>query len=184
MSRLFGPISHFGYAVVDIHVAMEHWTQNLGVGPFLFAPHVEMADFEYRGQRGNPAVAIATASAGSVEIELVQPLDDSPSAYLDFVRQHGSGQQHIGFHSTAMDEHLALAAANGWTVLQRTSSGGARSVHFDTAGDFAGTVVQLSETTPAKLAKAALQAELAAQWDGSDPIRARAPVPQGYEATS
>ena len=177
MSRLFGPVAHFGYAVADIEAAMHHWTERLGIGPFLYAPRVEMPDFEYRGQPGCPVLAIATASSGPIEIELVQPLDDSPSAYLDFVRRNGSGQQHIGFHTTTMDEHLKLVAARGWTILMQSTSGGARSIHFDTAGDFAGTVVQLSETTPAKLRKGALQAELAATWDGTDPIRLRSSIP-------
>ena len=66
MSQLFGPISHFGYAVVDIDAAMHHWAEVLGVGPWLYAPRVEMPDFEYLGEPGKPTVAVATAYAESV----------------------------------------------------------------------------------------------------------------------
>ena len=44
MSRIFGQVRQNGYVVRDIEVAMRHWTQVLGLGPFFYFERVPIRE--------------------------------------------------------------------------------------------------------------------------------------------
>jgi catechol 2,3-dioxygenase-like lactoylglutathione lyase family enzyme len=117
---------------------------------------------------------VALAQSGGIQIELIQPLDEHPSAFHDFLRAGRQGLQHVAFWTDDFDAALTAAGARGLTVLQEGCSGtGApdeRFVYF-TAEQHPGTMIELSETAGAKGDLFRAVAAAADGWDGRDPVR-------------
>jgi catechol 2,3-dioxygenase-like lactoylglutathione lyase family enzyme len=174
MSRLFGAVRQNGYVVRDIEAALRHWTEVLRVGPFYCFERVAVEDFRYRGEPSPIEVSIALANSGELQIELIQQRNDAPSMYRDFVASGREGLQHIAYWTETMDADLERAAEAGWRIGQSGQIGGAdgRFVYFDTEAH-PGTVVELSEVSGPKGRFFGHLAQLARDWDGSDPVRRR-----------
>ena len=174
MSRIFGPIRQNGYIVRDIEAALKHWTLVLGVGPFFYVERAKIADFRYKGKPSDAEVSVALANSGSLQIELLQPCNDAPSMWRDFLIAGREGLQHVACWMktpAAMDAALARAAALGYEVGQSGAAGeNGRFVYLSTE-THPGTVVELSEACGAKAQFFRRVAEAAQSWDGTDPIR-------------
>jgi len=171
MSRLFGPIRQNGYVVRDIEAALRHWTEVLGVGPFFYFEKVPIEDFRYRGEPSPLDVSIALANSGALQIELIQPRNDAPSMYRDFLAARHEGLQHVAFWTDRFDSELERALAAGYRVGQSGAIGeSGRFVYFESEGH-TGTVVELSEISGPKGRFFAHIARVAEEWDGSEPVR-------------
>jgi catechol 2,3-dioxygenase-like lactoylglutathione lyase family enzyme len=172
MSRIFGPVRQNGYVVRDIEKALHHWTSVLGVGPFFYFERAPITEFTYRGQSSPIDVSIALGNSGDLQIELIQQRNDAPSMYRDFLAAGREGLQHVAYWTNDFEADLARCLAAGFEVGQQGVAGGAngRFVYFDTE-THPGTVVELSDSSGAKGAFFKHIAELARDWDGSDPVR-------------
>lgn len=170
----FGPIRQLGFVVRDIHDAMKHWTTHLGVGPFFHVAEQPFTAFTFRGRPASPAFSVALAQSGGVQIELIQQLNDQPSAFNEFATEHGEGLQHVAYWTTNFDAAYAAAVDGGMSVLQEGISGSGapdeRFAYFTHDGPV-GTVLELSETSGRKGELFAAVAAAADGWDGSDPVR-------------
>jgi catechol 2,3-dioxygenase-like lactoylglutathione lyase family enzyme len=177
MSRFFGEIRQVAYLVPDIEAAMTYWSRGLGVGPWYYNPKVPIENYTYRGQRYEPHNSVALANAGGLQIELLQPRNDVPSMYRDFLRAGLSGVQHVAYWTEQFDTDLKAAQARGFKVCMSGEVGAnGRFVYFEEpatgAGSYPGTVVELSEVAGPKGKLFKLIREAAAGWDGSEPVRA------------
>lgn len=174
MSRIFGPIRQNGFVVRDIEAALKHWTTVLGVGPFFYVERARIADFRYKGKLSDAELSVALANSGPLQIELVQPRNEAPSMWRDFLLAGHEGLQHVACWMetpAAMDAALAHAAALGYEIGQSGTAGeNGRFVYLSTEAH-AGTVVELSEACGAKAQFFQRVAEVAQGWDGTDPIR-------------
>ena len=173
-AQVWGPIRQNGYVVADLDAALAHWTRVLGVGPFFRIDRQPLSGFRFAGAPSDAAIAVALAQSGGIQIELIQPLDDHPSAFRDFRRAGREGLQHVAFWPADFDAALAHAAARGLTVLQEGCSGsGGADERFAYLREQAhpGTMIELSETVGAKGALFAAVAAAADGWDGTDPVR-------------
>lgn len=172
MSRIFGEIRQNGYVVRDIESALRHWTRVLGVGPFFYFERVPMTDFRYRGAPAAIEVSIALANSGPLQIELIQPRNEAPSLWSDFLRAGHEGLQHVAYWTDRFDDDTKRLAAAGYEAGQSGCVGGpdGRFVYYDTEAH-PGTVVELSEISGAKGAFFRHIAETARTWDGSEPVR-------------
>ena len=99
MSSLFGKVCQNGYVVRDIEKAMKFWAEAMRVGPFFYIPKVKTDWFRYRGIDSAVEMSIALANSGDLQIELIQQRNDAPSMYLDHLRDHGEGMQHMSYWS-------------------------------------------------------------------------------------
>jgi len=151
---------------------LSHWTQVLGIGPFFFFEEAPVRNFCYRGRRTDAVQSVAFANSGSVQIELVQPLDDHPSCFNDYRRSGLEGQQHVAFWTTELDVWVARCEAAGVAVLQSGYTGApdGRFVYIDTESH-PGTVVEISEVQGKKAEFFKKVAAICATWDGADPVR-------------
>jgi hypothetical protein len=168
MSRLLGPCRQNGYVVPDIEAAIAGWV-GVGVGPWIVHPHVPVAAFAYRGEPGEVDVTIALANSGPLQIELIQPHDESPSLYSDFLRQHpGGGLQHLGYWVDDFDTVRQACLDAGWAVGHEGSILGGRFTYFDTEfhGGSVMEIAEMDETRRAGFARIEARCE---QWDGSEP---------------
>ena len=172
MSRIFGEIRQNGYVVRDIEAALKHWTEVLGVGPFYYFERAPITAFHYRGEPSDAVISVALANSGPLQIELIQPRNDAPSMYRDFLAAGHEGLQHVAYWTHDFDTDLARVQGLGYEEGHRGESGGpdGRFVYFETQ-THPGTVVELSEISGAKGRFFEKIADDARHWDGSEPIR-------------
>ncbi|VTU29889.1 methylmalonyl-CoA epimerase [Variovorax sp. PBS-H4] len=174
MSALFGPVRQLGYVVRDLEAAMKYWVEVMRVGPFFHFERAPLLDYRYRGTPQDLWISAALAQCGSMQIELIQPRNEAPSMWKDFLHAGHEGLQHIAFwvDETHYDAKLAQAQEAGFRVCMSASTVDAsgRLVYFEQEAH-PGTVVELSCMTPSKKKVFDAVAEAAVGWDGKDPIR-------------
>lgn len=172
MVQTFGGVRQVGYIVRDIQRAMEVWVA-LGVGPWFFRPESPVTEFRYYGKSSAlPRMAIALANSGDLQIELIQPLDDTPSLYRDFLASGAEGVQHIAYWTEdRFDEWKEVLLAQGFEEghAGRIGTQGRFAYYVNKA--IPGTVVEVSETTGGKGERFKQIRAAAQSWDGKDPIR-------------
>ena len=174
MSIHFGAARQVGFVVRDIEKAMAHWSTALGVGPWFYKEAVGTTEFRYYGQDSAlPALSIALANSGSLQIELIQQRNDAPSLYLDTLARNGECAQHIAYWTDdrfdAMHQQLREAGSvEGHGGRMGTRGRFAYFVHPDLPSG----MIELSETTGGKGAYFQQIAAVAEAWDGhTEPIR-------------
>ncbi|MDO8289101.1 MAG: VOC family protein [Parvibaculum sp.] len=172
MSRIFGAVTQNGYVVRDIHAAMDHWINVMGVGPWFYVDRVKTDYFIYHGEPSAMEMSVALANSGDLQIELIQQRNDAPSMYKDFLDAGHEGLQHMAYwtkdYQTVYDRALAL----GYKVGHEGQIGGAqgRFSYFETQAH-PGTVIELSDISGAKGKLFEHIRKASIDWDGSDPIR-------------
>jgi hypothetical protein len=171
MSRTFGKIAQIGYVVEDIHASMDEWVRH-GVGPWFYIDNVVTDYFRYHGNDSDMKMSVAIANSGDIQIELIQPRNDAPSVYKDFLDSGRQGAQHIAYWSTNFQELYDTALAAGYTVAQEGSIGGeqGRFAYLDTEFD-QGTMIEISDISGPKGQMFAYVRDVAASWDGTEPVR-------------
>lgn len=171
MSRMFGTVNQIGYVVRDIHSSMDRWVRH-GVGPWFYVENVVTDYFRYRGEDSAMTMSVALANSGDLQLELIQPTNDAPSMYQDFLESGREGAQHIAYWTTDYQGLYDRALAAGYTVGQEGCIGGeqGRFAYLDTEFD-QGTVIEISDISGPKGQMFAYVRDVAADWDGSDPIR-------------
>ena len=171
MSRFLGDIRQLGYVVPDIEAAMRHWTAVMGVGPFFYADRVPMEDFFFDGAHYETHNSVALANSGPMQIELIQPRDDVPSMYRDFLQAGFSGLQHVAFWTKQFDAQLAAMQERGLTVKMGGKVGeNGRFVYFAEEAH-PGTVIELSEISGPKGRLFDAIRRAAETWTGEEPVR-------------
>lgn len=119
-------VTQIGVVVKDIRKSLEAYHRTLGWGPWkvyeLKGPlhhHTEV-----RGRGVEYSMIIAETSAGSVDFELIEPLE-GPSIYKEFLEKHGEGVHHIACMGTGgnYEENLQKYLDRGMSVLMSGSIG-------------------------------------------------------------
>ena len=178
----FGEIRQLGHVVADMDQALELWTQRLQVGPFFLMPEVVFEDYFYRGKSmPSPKLAIAIAFSGKMQIELIQQLDDTPSAYTEFLSAGRSGLHHYSAWFSNRDDY---ERTRSWAlrsefqmVLECRPESSSRLAYFETANP-AAPLFELSEAlVPGVAEMMDVVEQTCREWDGSDPIRPLRPEP-------
>ena len=173
MSRIFGAIRQNGYVVRDIQAAMDHWITVMGVGPWFYIPKVSTEHFRYHGVDSPVEMSIALANSGDLQIELIQQRNDARSMYKDFLDAGREGLQHVAYWSRDYQGVYDKALSLGYRVGHEGQIGGSRGrfSYFETEAH-PGTVIELSDISGRKGEFFEHVKTVAADWDGSDPIRA------------
>jgi len=171
MSRIFGRITQMGYVVRDIKTEMQRWIDQ-GIGPWFYVHEVQTDYFTHRGAASDMKMSVALANSGDMQIELIQPRNDAPSLYREFLDSGREGFQHIAYWT---DDYQALydrALELGYEVGQEGSIGGelGRFAYLDTEAAF-GQIIEISDISGPKGQFFQYIREVAATWDGSEPIR-------------
>jgi hypothetical protein len=174
VSRIFGKIAQIGYVVRDIDASMDEWVRH-GVGPWFYVDRVQTDYFRYRGEESGVEMSVALANSGDIQIELIQQRNDAPSVYKDFLDSGREGAQHIAYWTNDFQGHYDKALSLGYQVAQEGSIGGeqGRFAYLDTEHD-QGTVIEISDISGSKGEFFTYIRDLAANWDGTEPIRGRA----------
>jgi hypothetical protein len=170
MSRLFGPVIQLGYVVPDIQIALKHWIDVIGVGPFFLFEHMHPPEAEYRGNPTDVDISAAFSYSGEQQIELIVQHNSAPSVYADFLASHPEGGlHHFAFWTDGNDALLERLALDGqkFEVAQRYGTD-----HSYLSSDrIPGTMIQLMHATDAYLGLFEMIRKASTDWDGANPIR-------------
>ncbi|SHI01135.1 VOC family protein [Marivita hallyeonensis] len=170
----FGQVRQLGYVVKDLEAAMTYWRDVMGVGPFFHFENAPVGDFKYYGVETDAKISLALANCGDMQIELIQPRDDKPSPYRDFLNEGREGLQHLAFWSETFDADLAHAQTAGFKVIlsgYAVQEDGLFAYFDDTAAPQPGVMVELSALTGAKKETFAMIKEKSLTWDGKIPVQ-------------
>jgi hypothetical protein len=161
------------WVVDDIYEAANLWVEITGIGPFFVADNQEgvLVDTFYRGKPSPITMKTAIAQAGEMQIELIQPTGDGPSAYRDTVPIGRPGFHHIALWSNDVSADIALYIEKGFDVAARGNAGGiAQFAYIDTSSVF-GHMIELVEKNKIIRSFFNTVADAAIEWDGTDPVR-------------
>lgn len=175
MSQTFGPVFQIAYVVPDAMSAIDHMVSTMGIGPFFLFPLPLQAEWiEVRGQRVAPDYDLlgqaAISYSGDTMIEIIQP-GSAPSIYREFLDAGRSGVHHLGTIATDYDAQMAAARAAGIGVALEGVLPISRFAYLDTDMLFPGTMIELIEMGEPMRALFADVKDVAAQWDGNNPVR-------------
>ena len=166
-----GQIRQASFVVADIDQAIGSWLQ-LGVGPWFLLRNLSVVGSWYRGQPSDPSLALAFANSGELQFELIQPLDQSPSIYREFLDSCQPGFHHIAYWTTDLDAAAHNAQLRGWECVQ---SAAGNFEYYEVGGD-SNLVVEVMHLTPRMQAITAAIREAAFSWDGVEqPVRSYPP---------
>jgi hypothetical protein len=147
------------------------WTGQLGIGPWFVFSRLPGDNPIYRGRPSRAQATAALAFAGSMQIELIQPLDDEPSVYRETIDRRGYGFHHFGratwTYAADRDDYLARGHE---LALELSLPGGGKLCYIDTGGQLPG-FIELMGLTEALAAMFSGFEQAATNWDGRDPIR-------------
>jgi len=119
----FGPVTQLGYLTNDLDKTAKLWTE-LGVGPFMKMSNVSMPA-TMDGQTVDIKIDL-----DDVQIELIQPLCDSPSPYLAHKMAGLWGAHHTQFTVTDLDAAVAKCEAAGMEMACEITSAGTRYIYM------------------------------------------------------
>lgn len=134
--RGFTKAVQVGAVVRDIEKTMRELTAVFGIGPFRVVDCPPPGREQQQFLRGRPArfrTRQAFADLGSVELELIQPLEGE-TIWSEFLAKHGEGLHHIKFTCENLEEVLGYLGENGIGVTQEGAGirEGTRWTNFDT----------------------------------------------------
>jgi hypothetical protein len=160
------------WVVDDLKVAMQEWVDGMGGGPFYFRECIQPDQVMYRGEPAALEISVATAMIGRTQIELIQQLNDGPSAYRDVYPTGVGGLHHIGGFSDDLDRDIEEYRKSGVAIANQGSTGGMRWVYFDTRASIGCMTELLDRRHAASLERRIRMATAVAEsWDGTDPFR-------------
>jgi len=159
------PPDQLGCVVPDLDAAIDEWVGK-GVGPFLTMRKVALGDYSYEGRPSKPKLDVAFSQQGELQIELLQPVDDQPSAYRDFLAGGGSGAHHHGWFCDDYPAAIDAARAAGRSELQSGRWGALHFVYYHPLDgeELIGELIEMSDLSRELFALIRREAE---RWDGS-----------------
>jgi catechol 2,3-dioxygenase-like lactoylglutathione lyase family enzyme len=168
-----GKRAQLGLVVTDMERTLRYWTEVLNVGPFvLFDTSVGDRQFIHRGQPSPVEFAIAFSYVGELQIEVIQPINDAPSAYQEFLSSGRQGLHHIAFWPEDFTGACNELERSGFKeVCSINLKDGTKNVcYYDTPPEI-GIMVELVPVTPDRARYFGAIKALADRWDGSRPVR-------------
>ena len=178
MSRIFDNIRQVGYVTPDLQTSMRFLIEKAGIGPWFVAERVPIRNCTYRGKPIELEMSVALANSGSLQVELIEQLNDVPSIYTEWLSVYPNGDvpQHYSSWSERYDDVYAAALRLGFEAVQEGRSGYGPFVYFRHPQNPAFVYEVTAFTRPRRRMFEQI-ADAAAGWDGKDAVRAGWPNP-------
>lgn len=137
-------MDHIGIIVRDIDAAIKHWTAFLGVDEL---PKINIASghednpTHFKGHPSDAKAKLAFIQLENLQVELIEPLEDDPSHWKEFLDTKGEGVHHIAFWVKGMGEqYLDKYAELGMPVEQHGGWDGGEYGYMGSREELAVTV--------------------------------------------
>lgn len=140
-SIVLPPVHQIGLVVHDVEKAAASYYSAFGIGPFSIVPEVRFEGVILRGKPCNSRIRVAFADSGSVQIELIQPLEGE-NIYTEFLRSGNEGLHHLGFEVDNFQAMLARFQRQGIEPIFWKSYRSMAFAYMDT-GRIGGIIVEL-----------------------------------------
>ncbi len=168
-TNLFGPVSVLKYAVHDL----QRWMEELvvvGIGPWWVSRNQAPETFIYRGRQSDARFTWGLTWSGDVMHELIQPVDDNPSPYSEFLAAGREGLHHGAFYPRDYEGAIEHLKGSGRKPILHGHSGDARFTYFEGIGSPPQPIElqYLPEDIKSTLDRLQLESD---KWDGTDPFR-------------
>ena len=132
-----GAIEHVGVLVGDLDRTMEHYANDLGIGPwavYTLSPDW-IRDMTVHGKEQGYVYKLALCNVGPVLYELMESVR-GPNIYEEFLNEHGEGVHHLGYLVEDIDAEISNMETRGFAMVQSgrgfgTANDGAYA-YFDT----------------------------------------------------
>lgn len=173
MSSLFGKSAHTAFVVPDLTSTVDRMLSS-GLGPAFMLRRL-ITTGQYRAQSNTMIKNVAFVTAGNMQYEILEQLDDTPSIYREFLDQHPSGGlHHVAFYSENFeaDRECARNAGLELNIVQEflTPDGTTFEIYMEPANTTDPLLVQFMYPGATEAIFAELE-KISADWDGSEPIR-------------
>lgn len=127
-------VTQIGILTSDIYASKKAWETFLGLGE---QPISESEDYSkthalYRGQPLSGRIYQVCFQFENIELELIQPIDDTPSYWKECLDSHGPGIHHISFAVKNMEQCLEDFHAAGYPSIQAGKFPGGSYAYLDT----------------------------------------------------
>jgi len=160
------------WVVPDLEAAIGQWVRTTGAGPFFVFGEVHFTDSHYRGTPMDVAPHRASIGQfGDMQIELIQPLDDSPGIWREVVPFGQAGFHHTCLYCDDYEAQRDAYIAEGADLAFEGLMMGARTGYVDTVGTL-GFMTELITANPVAEQVFGTIRAASQGWDGTDPIRA------------
>ena len=166
-----GAVCQIAYIVNDLDVALKHWVEVMGVGPFFLIDSSIIENPRYLGQPTDVDLVAALSYSGSMCVEVIQQRNDSPSVYREVMDNRGPGFHHWGVMTENFDEEIEQYERKGYPLAfsGKVTIGG-RFAYMNSYAHLNG-MVELIELTPVVGELFEGLAAAARDWDGKNPVR-------------
>jgi len=135
-------IIQVGILVKDVEETARKLQKLMGIGPFkIMEP--DYRDLTFHGKVGKFKIRLGLAQAGSIQIELMQPLYGE-TIYNEFAERKGYGLHHLGIRTVDMERSMKEMEARGFHVIQSGNREGVKWAYLSTE-EQTGVVFELLE---------------------------------------
>ena len=143
----FNDIVQVGLVVRDLDAAVRKYADEYGIGPWeIFDVTPDIAeDMTINGAPCEYAMRVALTMVGSVQWELIQPLDEK-TPYFDFLETHGEGIHHVAVGVDDYGKALDLFQAKGHGVALSGRYKGAKYAYLSTQNEL-GFIAEIFDLT-------------------------------------
>lgn len=167
--QMFGPVRVLKHAVHDLDAWLEQFVA-LGIGPWWVTRNQAPETFIHRGKQSDTRFSWGLTWSGDVMYELIQPLDNLPSPYREFLDAGREGLQHGGFYPPDFDAAIEGLRRSGKTPILEGHSGDAKFMYFEGLGSPPEPIELQYLPQDVKVKHRSLKS-VCDNWDGSDPLR-------------
>jgi len=130
------------YVVHDIQAAQRFFNETLGGPRFFVIENITFKEYTYRGQPVECHQHVAFGYAGTMQIELMQPLSGE-NTVSEFLRQRGQGVHHLGIQVEDIDRAMRSMAEQGLVPVESGVAGQATRFAFLDARVAIGSYLEL-----------------------------------------
>jgi methylmalonyl-CoA/ethylmalonyl-CoA epimerase len=145
---VFTETKQIALVVRDLEATMRTYVHEYGIGPwevYEFNPDT-VTEMVKDGQPAEYAFRLAVTMVGSVQWELIQPLDNR-SIYAEFLATKGEGLHHVAVGVPNYGEALDALQARGRRVLQAGVYNGVTFAYLSTDEDL-GAITEIFDWPP------------------------------------
>jgi hypothetical protein len=166
-----GSLVELCHVVEDFDAALEHWTRDLGAGPFFTFDVPVLPGQLYYDEPTEVALRVGFGFSGGQLIELLAQTNDGASPFRDFLERNGPGLHHV-MPRTDFEAGVKRLTDAGFPIaFSGQMPSGERFRLFDTCKAH-GYYIELMEMSDDIRQSLALMERAHAEWDGvTDPVR-------------
>lgn len=102
---------------------------------------------KYLGQKVDAKLKSCIVNLHPIYLEIVEPFDETPSPWLDYLKRHGSGVCFLSFYVDGFKEQIDFMEKGGYPLSFVEEKGFERYAYFNTQ-DKIGMTIELKEQKP------------------------------------